>query len=227
MNSEQVANSLKNIQDNLAAAAANKPEVKPKKKSIFGLAEEYEQLMLDLEEAEGVLDDDLIKRMTIGEKELDDKLSNYRFILKVIESKNLIFKDYIAEYEAKIKRNEKSIERIKDYLNIALDVFGETPTDKHGNPKSKTLEYSEGKLMFIKTAPVQIIAENVLPDKYFKTTFQLSREDYAKLPENVKLLAYSTKHEVDKTSVKNDLKNGVVLDGAILDDNAGYIRFYV
>ena len=230
------------ITDTLKKSKMEHPEKlnKPKRKSLFDLTEEYEALMLDLEEAEGVLDEDLINRLAIHQEDIDDKLSNYRYIIKLFESRIMIEESFIEEHVAKKKRAEKAIENIKERLKIAVELLGEIDIVK-GKPSSKHIKYSEGKLTLIKTSPVVVTAETLIPDKYINVKLELNQKTLSKilntlqesLPEDKLLdiiapLSGSIKERVvSKTLLKEDLKAGVSIDGAKLDDNAGYIRFFV
>lgn len=213
---------------------------KPKRKSLFDLTEEYEALMLDIEEAEGVLDEDLIDRLAIHQEDLDDKLSNYRYIIKLFESKIGIEESFIEEHVAKKKRAEKAIESIKARLKEAVELLGEVDIVK-GKPSSKHIKYSEGKLTLIKTSPVVITAENLIPDKYITVKLEVNQNTLSeillafqqepsqdKLLEIVTTLSSSIKERVvSKTLLKEDLKNSIEINGASLDTNAGYVRFFV
>lgn len=213
---------------------------KPKRKSLFDLTEEYEALMLDIEEAEGVLDEDLIDRLAIHQEDLDDKLSNYRYIIKLFESKIGIEESFIEEHVAKKKRAEKAIESIKERLKIAVELLGEIDIVK-GKPSSKHIKYSEGKLALIKTSPVVVIAETLIPDKYINVKLELNQQllteilnklqdlvNKQDLLDIVTILSSSIKDRIVlKTPLKKDLQDNITIDGARLDDNAGYVRFFV
>lgn len=203
-----------------------KPEevLKGKRKSIYDISEEYHQLMVDLEDAEGVLDDDLLERLAINEKDRDDKLSNYKYILKIFDGKVKIEESYIEEHTAKKKAAEKAIERIKEYLRLAVETWGTRPIVK-GEAKSKTLTFPEGKLVLIEKKFVDIIAENVIPDKYFKTTLVIPRTEYSKLAAELAKHILKIEHTVVKDSINEDVVNGVKLDG-VREVTNSHVRIY-
>lgn len=214
------------------------PQPIARKKSIFDLEDEYMSIMSDLIDLDGELTDDIIERLNINREELDEKLSKYRYMIKIYEKNISIEDEYIAEHTAKKKRIENAIDRLKLALKTAIDVFGETPVDKKGAVKSKQIEYSEGKLMFIKTNSVVITAENLIPSEYIKDTIEIKDSDIKNLVFSIKMakdeddaIAFVRNHIKSRTVSKSELapvlKQGVSVTGAKLDTESGYIRFYV
>ena len=214
------------------------PQPIARKKSIFDLEDEYISIMSDLIDLDGELTDDIIERLNINREELDEKLSKYRYMIKIYEKNIAIEDEYIAEHTAKKKRIENAIDRLKLALKTAIDVFGETPVDKKGAVKSKQIEYSEGKLMFIKTNSVIITAENLIPSEYIKDTIEIKDSDIENLVFSIKtakdkddaiafIRNYIKSRTVSKSELAPVLKQGVSIAGAKLDTESGYIRFYV
>lgn len=214
------------------------PQPIARKKSIFDLEDEYISIMSDLIDLDGELTDDIIERLNINREELDEKLSKYRYIIKIYEKNISIEDEYIAEHTAKKKRIENAIDRLKLALKTAIDVFGETPVDKKGVVKSKQIEYREGKLMFIKTNSVVITAENLIPSEYIKDIIEIKDSDIKDLVFSIKTakdeddaIAFVRNHIKSRTVSKSELapvlKQGVSITGAKLDTENGYIRFYV
>lgn len=214
------------------------PQPIARKKSIFDLEDEYISIMSDLIDLDGELTDDIIERLNINREELDEKLSKYRYIIKIYEKNISIEDEYIAEHTAKKKRIENAIDRLKLALKTAIDVFGETPVDKKGVVKSKQIEYREGKLMFIKTNSVVITAENLIPSEYIKDIIEIKDSDIKDLVFSIKTakdeddaIAFVRNHIKSRTVSKSELapvlKQGVSITGAKLDTESGYIRFYV
>lgn len=209
-----------------------------KRKSIFDLEDEYLTLMSDIMDLDGEITDDIIERLNINREELDEKLSKYRYMIKIYEKNITIEDEYIAEHTAKKKRIENAIGRLKLALKTAIDVFGEAPVDKKGVAKSKQIEYSEGKLMFIKTNNVVITAENLIPSEYIKDIIEIKDSDIENLVFFIKsakdkdeAIAFIRNHITSRTVSKSEiapvLKQGVSITGAKLDTESGYIRFYV
>ena len=214
------------------------PQPIARKKSIFDLEDEYISIMSDLIDLDGELTDDIIERLNINREELDEKLSKYRYMIKIYEKNISIEDEYIAEHTAKKKRIENAIDRLKLALKTAIDVFGETPVDKKGVVKSKQIEYSEGKLMFIKTNSVVITAENLIPSEYIKDIIEIKDSDIKDLVFSIKTakdeddaIAFVRNHIKSRTVSKSELapvlKQGISITGAKLDTESGYIRFYV
>lgn len=99
-------------------------------KSLFKIQEEYSQLLEEIEEAEGILDEETEKKLAIAQHELSTKVVAYDHIIKMLESQSKLA-DAEMERIKKFKQvKENTIERMKSALLQALLMFGEKDKKK-------------------------------------------------------------------------------------------------
>ncbi|MBX9851855.1 MAG: siphovirus Gp157 family protein [Cytophagaceae bacterium] len=125
-------------------------------KSLFKIREDLAQLVNDIEESGGVVDEDQIKALQIGRNELQAKGLNYVHIIKKLENDLELAKIYEENIKAFKKRKENAIQRLKDSLLDAVNQFGDIETDIF-------------KITTRKSESVEIVSEEELPMFCFRT----------------------------------------------------------
>ena len=132
--------------------------------NIFEIGSEYQNIINLIEQNNGDLSDDLNEAYINTREELNDKAKAYIYVIRNKEN-------HIANIDAEIERlrdmkkqTEKEIDRIKNYLSLAVDQFGnfETGLHKISNRLSKSVEVTD-----INELPKEYIKEKIelAPDK--------------------------------------------------------------
>jgi len=94
-------------------------------KSLYVITEEYNQLMFQIEEQEGVLEEYQAEALAINERELQTKSVAYLEFMRSKEGMINLRKEEIKRQQAAIKREEKIINLLKKNLVNAVNLFGE------------------------------------------------------------------------------------------------------
>lgn len=179
--------------------------------NIFNLSEEYLSLMAEIEEADGVLTEELEERLAVNEQNVHDKLRAYRYVKLMLESNVTLIDDEIERLNTIKKSKINTIERIKETMLNAILIFGED--GKSGNKK---LDYYDFKLWTTNRQVLNVEREEEFnnPD-YIRYSIgdKLSTEEYKK----VKSLGISLDKvvtSINKVDLLADLKAGVKIEGA-------------
>lgn len=122
--------------------------------NIFDLSLEYISILDELEENGGELTDDIQDRLNINKDELDTKLENYRRLILSIQGEIGVLEEERERLAKKVITKEKIIDRLKENMATAINVYGEI------NPKAKTnnkfISTPFAKFTFVHTNPVII-----------------------------------------------------------------------
>ena len=94
-------------------------------KSLFNIQEDFNDLMRTIEEAEGEITPEMENALKINENELQKKGIGYLEVIKQKEAFNLLVDNEIKRLQGLKKTNSNSIERLKDSLLNAVNLFGE------------------------------------------------------------------------------------------------------
>jgi DNA repair exonuclease SbcCD ATPase subunit len=132
--------------------------------NIFEIGNEYQNIISLIEQNNGDLSDDLHEAYINTREELNNKAKAYIYVIRNKEN-------YITNIDAEIERlrdmkkqTEKEIDRIKNYLSLAVDHFGnfETGLHKISNRLSKSIEVTD-----LNELPKEYIKEKIelTPDK--------------------------------------------------------------
>jgi hypothetical protein len=151
-------------------------------KSLFQIEKELLLIEQQLEESGGELTPEIEQALEIGQQELQSKAFNYCKFIGSLEADISKAKSYKAQIDGYIKKKENLLNRLKNALKNAVLNFG-------------SFEAEIFTLSTRKSESLEIIDENLVPDKY-KTIKQTIT--------------------IDKKLIKSDLKNqniaGVVLN---------------
>ena len=132
--------------------------------NIFQIGNEYQNIIALIEQNNGDLSEDLHEAYINTREELNNKAKAYIYVIRNKEN-------HIANIDAEIERlrdmkkqTEKEIDRIKNYLSLAVDHFGnfETGLHKISNRLSKSVEVTD-----LNELPKEYIKEKIeiTPDK--------------------------------------------------------------
>ena len=110
-------------------------------KSLYTIQNDYNFLMLSIEEMEGELTDELNQALTINKTELQSKSIAYLEKIESIESYNIRVDEEIKRLQAIKKRNSKLVDVLKDNLLNAVKLFGDFNVGftKFGTRKSEQI----------------------------------------------------------------------------------------
>lgn len=132
--------------------------------NIFEIGSEYQNIISLIEQNNGEMGDDLHEAYINSREELNNKAKAYIYVIRNKEN-------YISNIDAEIERLRemkwqalREIDRIKNYLSLAVDQFGnfETGLHKISNRISKSVEVTDCNLL-----PKEYIKEKIeiKPDK--------------------------------------------------------------
>jgi hypothetical protein len=143
--------------------------------NIFKIENEYKLLMQEIEANEGELTDEMAQRLEITQANLQEKATNYAFVVKHYEGEADIIAAEIKRLQELKKKRENNIERLKDRVKTAMQTFGvskiETPT--------LTLSLRSSKA-------VEVVDENLVDEEYFRVKKEVSKTELKKAIEEGK-----------------------------------------
>jgi len=93
-------------------------------KSLYIIKEEYLDLISQAEQAEGELTQEFESALTINKSELEVKSIAYVEVIKAKESFNARIDEEVKRLQAMKKSNDKLVERLKNNLLNAVNLFG-------------------------------------------------------------------------------------------------------
>ena len=133
--------------------------------NIFEITSEYQQLLNEIEQNEGVLTDEMIAKIDVNRENLNDKINGYVQVIKNFEleiaTRNgtiLKYQDECNLLESKNHSDSKTIERMKQAIDSTLKVF-----------ELNELKTPLFKVNYRKSSSVNITDECLLPKFCFKT----------------------------------------------------------
>ena len=123
--------------------------------TLFNITARAKQLALALEEGE--LTPDLENELVINQNELQIKAENYGYVIKSLEGDVSIIDDEIKRLKALKEAKMNAIERMKEAVVNAFQIYGITEV------KSPTL-----KLSLRRSESVEVINQDQLPECFVK-----------------------------------------------------------
>ena len=93
-------------------------------KTLYQINNEYLELITQVENSEGELTPELEQALTINKSELEVKSIAYTEIIKQRESLNTRIDDEIKRLQALKKQNDNLVQRLKNNLLNAVNLFG-------------------------------------------------------------------------------------------------------
>ena len=134
--------------------------------NIFQIGSEYQNIIALIEQNNGDLNEDLHEAYINSREELNNKAKAYIYVIRNKEN-------HIDNINAEIERlremkwqTEREIDKIKNYLSLAVDQFGnfETGLHKISNRISKSVEVTDS---------------NLLPKEYLKEKIEINPDKNA------------------------------------------------
>lgn len=193
------------------------------KKSIFTLGEEYLNCLYELEENGGELTDDINDRLNINKDELENKINNYCDYINLLKKESEFLEDKIKELKSKIKSKENTTDRIKEYIKLAINTWGEIPKNSK-NKNIKTLEHS---VTFVNKPKLVVNDEILVPKEYKKFTISnLSNEQLIEIDKIVPINTIKIKEDIINDKLFEDINNKqleIEDNIATINPDAGYV----
>ena len=123
--------------------------------NIFNIQFEYQQLFNELIENGGEITPELELALQINKDNFHSKSENYAYITKQFDGEIDIIDNEIKRLQQAKKTREKAIDRLKDNIEHAMDLF---EVDKIETPLIK--------ISFRKSESVEVTDVNELPNEY-------------------------------------------------------------
>tara|TARA_R110000868_G_scaffold88938_1_gene247803 strand:+ start:719 stop:1210 length:492 start_codon:yes stop_codon:yes gene_type:complete len=127
-------------------------------KNIFQIKEHYIDILRVIYEAEGEITPEIENELNITESEFQEKAINYAYIIKKLETDNLVIEAEIKRLKVIKDKNAAIIEKLEGRVVDAMKLFG---ADKVESPLVK--------LSLRKSESVNISDESRLSDNFFTT----------------------------------------------------------
>ena len=126
--------------------------------TIFEIGNEYQNIIALIEQNNGEMSDDLHEAYINSREELNNKAKAYIYVIRNKENLISNIDAEIDRLKEMKKRTENEINRIKNYLSMAVDTFGnfETGLHKISNRISKSVD-----IINLEELPKQFIKEKV------------------------------------------------------------------
>ena len=124
--------------------------------SIYNIQQSLIDIFDQIEENEGELIPELEEQLRISQDEFEDKIRSYTCVIHQLENDLNAIKDEKARLDAIKKSKEKTIERLKQVMVDAIQMFGNT--SKSG---TKFIDYGTGKVSLRKSESIELDEEKL------------------------------------------------------------------
>ena len=161
-------------------------------KSLYQITKEQAELFNKIDELEGELTPELEESLKINADNFQEKARGYIWHIKKLESDNITINEELNRLERIEKRNNKLIDRLKENMKFALEIFGESQ-------KVDTFTLS-----LRKSKSVEIIDAELIPEAYrvVKTTETINKTEIKKAIEGGLTVAGATIKENNNLQIK-------------------------
>lgn len=119
--------------------------------SIFDIQQDLYVIFSIIEENEGEITPELEEALTIKKEEFNTKIKSYVGFIKQLELDNKGIKEEIARLKDLQNSKEKTIDKLKKIMAVAINDFGDTT--KAG---TKFLDYGTGKVSIHKSDVIEV-----------------------------------------------------------------------
>jgi hypothetical protein len=142
--------------------------------SLFNISQEYKEIMLEIEMAEGEITPEIAERLDAVSSSIEVKAQNYSFIMKAYETNNTIIDAEMERLKILKARNARNVDSLKQRLKGAMEDMG---VQKITTPLIS--------VSFKKSESVEVEDENLVPIEY-KVKKEEWRVDKAKIKDAIK-----------------------------------------
>ena len=119
--------------------------------SIYNIKQDLLEIFDQIEANEGEITPELEEQLRISQNEFEDKIRSYTCVVRQLEYDLGAIKDEKARLDAIKKSKEKTIERLKQVMVEAIQMFGDT--SKTG---VKFIDYGTGKVSLRKSESIEL-----------------------------------------------------------------------
>lgn len=119
--------------------------------SIYNIQQDLLDIFDQIEANEGEITPELEEQLRISQDEFEDKIRSYTCVIRQLECDLATIKDEKARLDAIKKSKEKTIERLKQVMVEAIQIFGDT--SKTG---VKFIDYGTGKVSLRKSESIEL-----------------------------------------------------------------------
>lgn len=124
--------------------------------NIYNIQQELIDIFNEIEENNGELTPELEEALDIKQEEFKDKIKSYTDVIKMLDTDINAIKDERGRLYDLQKAKEKTIERLKNIIVCAIEMFGNT--SKSG---TKFVDYGTGKVSIRTTQSVEVDDDEV------------------------------------------------------------------
>ena len=119
--------------------------------SIYNIQQELFDIFEQIEENDGELTPELEEKLKISQDKFKDKINSYTCVIRQLENDLNAIKEEKVRLDAIKKSKEKTIERLKQVMVEAIQMFGDT--SKSG---TKFIDYGTGKVSLRKSESIEL-----------------------------------------------------------------------
>jgi hypothetical protein len=161
-------------------------------KSLYQITTEQAELFNQIDELDGELTPELEEALKINAENFETKARSYIWMIKKLEADNITITDEMNRLERIEKRNNKLIDRLKESMKMALEIFGE----------SKKIDTFT--LSLRKSKSVEIIDADAIPQQFktVKTTETINKTEIKKAIESGETVSGATIKENQNLQIK-------------------------
>ena len=95
-------------------------------KSLYQITADQAELFNQIDELDGELTPELEEALKINADNFEEKARGYIWHIKKLEADNVTINEELNRLERIEKRNNKMIDRLKENMKFALEIFGES-----------------------------------------------------------------------------------------------------
>ena len=161
-------------------------------KSLYQITADQLELFNQIDELEGELTPELEESLKINADNFQEKARGYIWHIKKLEADNITITEELNRLERIEKRNDKLIDRLKENMKFALEIFGESQ-------KVDTFTLS-----LRKSKSVEILDADVIPESFrvIKTTETINKTEIKKAIESGLTVPGATIKENNNLQIK-------------------------
>jgi hypothetical protein len=160
------------------------------KKSLYQIEQEYLSIAQSIEDADGVLDEQMEQQLMINQEELQTKAVKYALVIRQMDAEAAMLKAEIARMNALKKSKENAVARLKEAIAGAMQRHGITKI------QGDLINLSFRRSQKVMQVDQEMDALSALPQQYLRT-----------------------KTEVDTSAIRAALKAGEEVDGFEMVEN--------
>lgn len=191
--------------------------------NLYTIQVKYLQLMRDIEEQEGILEEEQNKELEITQEQFAEKVDQYIKIIKTCQADIVFANSELVRISKFITTKENTITKLDKLLLEAIKLFGEKEIkeDKKTGKISTIWRYISGtfKLSTRKSPSRTEIDEETIGSEWKQITIKdkLTMEELTKISD---LLGktFETNTSFSKTDIKTKLDAGEIIPGASIEE---------